>query len=490
LRSHRPYLLSVGIVGILWAGSQGFAAVVKALSRIYCARETRNWIRQRALSLVMMITVGMASLLVLVLMTGLDPGGPLSGIISLPAPLLALWSALRWPFLFLAQSVVMARLYTTVPCVRQRARWITPGGLVASLIWLATCAALPLYVDRSESYSRLYGSIGDVVVLMLWLYIGAFALLFGAEIKHRHHARRRAPGRAGDVAQGRHDGPRRLSVSCARRAAVPADRGPCNACSDLYRLQPRPRFYDPAVPSSNDPRSAAPVGCSIRDRNLTCGAAACRMQGPPACFMTSPLNRGAARGGIGGHHRVDTRYRHLRVAPERAAGDRGADEGRLRGDDISLSCPKHAGREFGIRKAPRRPRPRRPGATIGACWARIAGGLVAVGSLAVPGLSLVAADRWWAPLTGLGVGGATGGVTGALVGSGSRARSQVLRRGSRAGRPAGGVYAHGDRSRSRARSSTLPARSASRSQEPDARRPARRPGPRGRGGGSDVPAVR
>lgn len=182
LRSHRPYLLSLGIIGVLWAGSQGFAAVLRALSRIYCARETRSWARQRALSLAMMIGVGLVSLLVLVLMTGLDPGGVLSGIAVLPPPLLALWSTLRWPVLFLVMSVVLARFYTTVPCVRQRSRWITPGGLVASLIWLAACAALPVYVGTSESYSRLYGSIGDVIVLMLWLYVGAFALLLGAEI--------------------------------------------------------------------------------------------------------------------------------------------------------------------------------------------------------------------------------------------------------------------------------------------------------------------
>ncbi len=129
----------------------------------------------------MMVPASAVILMVVVLMTGLDPAG-LSSWTAIPATLIALWSWLRWPVFLVALALVFGWLYRTVPCAGQRRQWITVGGLLAALVWLVASAAMAEYLDRSDSYARVYGAVGDVIVLMLWIYLAAFVLLLGAEI--------------------------------------------------------------------------------------------------------------------------------------------------------------------------------------------------------------------------------------------------------------------------------------------------------------------
>jgi membrane protein len=181
LRANRPDLLSVGILGTLWAGSQGFAAVLKALNRVYCVRETRGWLRHRALSFAMMVGSAFVTLALLVVMIGADPGGLLSRWLALSPQVVGLWALLRWPVAFVIFTVVLALLYSTVPCGHMRWRWITPGGLLASLLWILACAGLTAYIDHYGMYNNTYGAIGGVIILLTWIYVGSYLLLLGAE---------------------------------------------------------------------------------------------------------------------------------------------------------------------------------------------------------------------------------------------------------------------------------------------------------------------
>lgn len=182
LREHRPYLLSFGILVILWAGSQGFSALLKALTRVYCSRNPRRWFHYRALSIGLMIPAAFVCLVVLAVMTGPDVGTFLPASFSLPPDVVTVWSWLRWPGLFLFISSALGGLYAAVPCADRRMSWISVGGLMASLSWIGASAALSAYVDHSTEYSRSYGSIGDLMVLMSWIYVGVFVMLLGAEV--------------------------------------------------------------------------------------------------------------------------------------------------------------------------------------------------------------------------------------------------------------------------------------------------------------------
>lgn len=181
LLENRPQLVSLGILGVLWAGSQGFGAVIKGFNRIFCAHEPINWIRQRGLSLGIMAVTAIAAVMALVIVVVFDPKGPVPSQLG-DTPLLGVvWNYLRWPCLFALGCLLLTRLYLTVPCAGRQVRIITPGSVIASLAWVVASIGLVTYVSRTRPYDD-YGGIGDVVVLLLWFYVGSMVLLLGAEI--------------------------------------------------------------------------------------------------------------------------------------------------------------------------------------------------------------------------------------------------------------------------------------------------------------------
>jgi membrane protein len=181
LKSQRPDLLSIGILGTLWACSNGIAAVIKGLNRVYGVRESRKWWHHRALAIGMVIGAAFVALGLLVLMLGADPGGILSHWLALRPRAVKAWATLRWPIGFAIITAVMALLYCKGPCRQARWQWITPGGLVATLMWLVLSAALTGWIDEFGTYSATYGVLGSVVALLMWIYLGAFLFLLGAE---------------------------------------------------------------------------------------------------------------------------------------------------------------------------------------------------------------------------------------------------------------------------------------------------------------------
>src|SRR4030095_2591006 len=181
LKSQRPDLLSIGILGTLWACSHGIAAVIKGLNRVYGVRESRKWWHHRALAIGMVIGAAFVALGLLVLMLGADPGGIPSHWLALRPRAVKAWATLRWPIGFAIITAVMALLYCKGPCRQARWQWITPGGLGATLMWLVLSAALTGWIDEFGTYSATYGVLGSVVALLMWIYLGAFLFLLGAE---------------------------------------------------------------------------------------------------------------------------------------------------------------------------------------------------------------------------------------------------------------------------------------------------------------------
>jgi membrane protein len=182
LRSNRPDLLSVGALGTLWAGSQGLHVLIKALNRIYGTRETRGWVRARMVAVLMMMGAALVFIALLVVLIGADPGGLLSRWLAFPPQVVATWAELRWPVAFMLLTVVLALVYCTGPCRRIQWRWITPGGLIATLLWLAASAGFTAFLDWFGSYDTTYGTLAGVMVSLTWIHVGAFLMLLGAEI--------------------------------------------------------------------------------------------------------------------------------------------------------------------------------------------------------------------------------------------------------------------------------------------------------------------
>jgi membrane protein len=175
---------SVGAAGAVWAASGAMNAVIKAVNRAYDRVETRAFWKTRLVAIVLVVLTGivLAGLLLLIVF-----GGPLGTAIADKAGLGGafelLWAILRWPIAFLAVLLFFGLTYYLAPNLDVRSwKWLTPGSLVGSVMWLALSGLFALYTSFSDSYSKTYGALASGIVLLLWLNYSAFALLFGAEL--------------------------------------------------------------------------------------------------------------------------------------------------------------------------------------------------------------------------------------------------------------------------------------------------------------------
>ena len=181
--SQAPGLLSFGILGTLWAASGAFSALINALNRAYGAQESRPFWKVKLLALVMTLALsGIVLAAVVLLVFGPQIGEAISGYFGLSAVFDVTWSVLRWVVALLLLMVTVALVYYVAPDVEQPLRWITPGGVVGVLLWVLASVGFSFYVSNFGSYNETYGSIGAVIVLLLYLYISSLAILFGAEL--------------------------------------------------------------------------------------------------------------------------------------------------------------------------------------------------------------------------------------------------------------------------------------------------------------------
>jgi membrane protein len=176
-------LLGVGLLGAIWSASGYVGAFIRASNAIYEVAEGRPFWKRRPLQIA--ITIAMVLLLALVSIA-IVVTGPLArsigDVIGLGETAVTIWSIAKWPVIVLVVMGMFAVLYYVAPNVRQpRLRWVTPGGVVAVLAWLVASAGFALYVSNFGSYDKTYGSLGGVVVFLVWLWLSNLALLFGAE---------------------------------------------------------------------------------------------------------------------------------------------------------------------------------------------------------------------------------------------------------------------------------------------------------------------
>ncbi len=176
--------LIVGILGALWSASGYVGAFSRAMNRIYAIQEGRPFWKLRPVTL--LVTV-IAIVLAVVAATILAISGPIAqnvgDALGLGETVLVVWNIVRWPLLAILAVVIVAILYYATPNVKQpKFRWMSLGALVALLIWVVASVGFAFYVANFSSYNATYGSIGGVIVALLWIWITNNALLFGAEL--------------------------------------------------------------------------------------------------------------------------------------------------------------------------------------------------------------------------------------------------------------------------------------------------------------------
>jgi membrane protein len=176
--------LVIGLGGALWGASGYVGAFGRSLNRIYQVAEGRPVWKLRPV--VLLITLGLVVMAALVLV-GLVVSGPIAKAIGDTVGLgdesQQIWDLAKWPVILAIVVVMVAVLYYATPNVKQpKFRWISVGSAVAIGIWVVASLGFGFYVSNFSKYNALYGSVGGIIVFLLWLWLTNLALLLGAEI--------------------------------------------------------------------------------------------------------------------------------------------------------------------------------------------------------------------------------------------------------------------------------------------------------------------
>jgi len=176
-------LLSLGLLGALWASSSGVTAIIESLNAVYRAKETRPFWKVRLIAI--LLTMGLAGFIILsitLILYGEYIGSWLANFVGLGSLFEVVWIILQWPMAIALMLFALAAMYYFCPNVEQDWRWVTPGSLLAVLLWLVVSLGFKLYVDHFGDYNKVYGSIAGIIVLMLWFYFAGVVLLLGGEL--------------------------------------------------------------------------------------------------------------------------------------------------------------------------------------------------------------------------------------------------------------------------------------------------------------------
>jgi membrane protein len=187
-------ILSIGVLGALWAGSNGMSSIMSALNAAYDVKETRPWWKTKLLAIGLTFGFSIFILSALVLLVfGPRIGETVAGWVGLGDVFTFVWNIVSIPIVMVLVAIGIGIVYYLAPAVEQHWRWVTPGSVVALVLWLAASFALRFYVTNFANYNATYGSIGGVILLMLWLYLSGMAILLGAEVNSEieHAAARR-----------------------------------------------------------------------------------------------------------------------------------------------------------------------------------------------------------------------------------------------------------------------------------------------------------
>jgi membrane protein len=177
-------LFFVSLAAALWSASGYIGAFTRASNIVYETPEGRPFWKLRPLQIA--VTLAMVLMLAIVALA-LALTGPVVEAVADPLGVgdtaITIWSIAKWPVLLAAVITMIAVLYYATPNVKLPGfRWITPGAILALVVWLIASVGFALYVSQFGSYDKTYGTLGGLVVLLVWMWISNCALLLGHEL--------------------------------------------------------------------------------------------------------------------------------------------------------------------------------------------------------------------------------------------------------------------------------------------------------------------
>ena len=176
-------LLTFGLAMALWSSSAAVVAITDALNRAYDIDEGRPWWKVRLTAIA--LTVGLAAFILVafaLVLVGPTLAERVANSAGLGAAFVWTWKIVQWPVVFALVALALAVLNYFGPDADQDWAWVSPGAVLATALWLIASLAFKYYVGNFANYNETYGSLGGVIVLMLWFYISGMAVLAGAEM--------------------------------------------------------------------------------------------------------------------------------------------------------------------------------------------------------------------------------------------------------------------------------------------------------------------
>ncbi|MBO1199481.1 YihY/virulence factor BrkB family protein [Staphylococcus simiae] len=199
-------LLSVGLILAIWSASNGMTAIMNSFNVAYDVEDSRNGIVLKLLSVLFTIVMGVVFVVALALPT---LGSVISHFLFGP---LGLDDEVRWIFNLIRIGlpiiiifIVFIVLYSVAPNVKTKIKSVLPGAIFTSVIWLVGSFGFGWYISNFGNYSKTYGSIAGIIILLLWLYITSFIIIVGAEINAIIHQRNVIKGKTPEEAALQHD---------------------------------------------------------------------------------------------------------------------------------------------------------------------------------------------------------------------------------------------------------------------------------------------
>jgi membrane protein len=179
----RGGLMSVAVALAIWSASAAVLGTMNALNVVFEVRERRAAWKRVLISL--LYTLALALMLVLaaaMMITGPELLTWAARYVHLDAYFIRVWSWIRWPLIFFLMILIVSMVYYAGPNLKQPFRLVTPGAVLAVTAWVAASLGFAFYVQSFASYNKTYGSMGAVIVLLLYFFLSAAVILFGAEV--------------------------------------------------------------------------------------------------------------------------------------------------------------------------------------------------------------------------------------------------------------------------------------------------------------------
>lgn len=179
---------SVSLVGgsifvAIWVASSGFRAVIKGVNKAYNLKETRSYIKRTIIAYISTIIFALSIIATLiVLVFGKVIGDYILNFLPIGNVVMYIWNGLRYLIIIILLTIIFAAIYKFTPCKRLKWREVMPGAILSAIGWIISSLAFSFYINNINNYSRFYGSLAAVFILMLWIFITSIFIIFGVEV--------------------------------------------------------------------------------------------------------------------------------------------------------------------------------------------------------------------------------------------------------------------------------------------------------------------